>query len=89
MEVVDQLRRARVAAVLESCHGNLQSVLNSAPDSYVAKVYVVKLLDVAPLFGKVAGRRLMAELEILPLSRICDLTDEQRRALVSAVTKPQ
>ena len=45
MEVVAQLRASRVAAVLEASRGNVASVLNVAPDSYEAQVYVRDLTD--------------------------------------------
>ncbi len=89
MEVVAQLRASRVGAVLESSRGNVSSVLNASLDSYEAQVYVVKLLDVSPRLGKVAGRRLMAELGIEPLSRVRDLTDSQRMALIGVVENPR
>lgn len=89
MEVVAQLRTSRVAAVLESSKGNVSSVLEAPHGSYEAQVYVVKLLDVSPRLGKVAGRRLMAELGIEPLSRVRDLTDSQRTALIGAVENPR
>ena len=89
MEVVAQLRTARVAAVLESSRGNVSSVLEAPHDSYEAQVYVVKLLDVSPRLGKVAGRRLMAELSIGPLSRVHELTEAQRCALIGAVENPR
>jgi hypothetical protein len=89
MEVVAQLRTARVAAVLESSKGNVASVLEAPHDSYEAQVYVVKLLDVSPRLGKVAGRRLMAELGIGPLSRAHELTEVQRRALIDVVENPR
>jgi hypothetical protein len=89
MEVVAQLRTARVAAVLESSKGNVSSVLEASHDSYEAQVYVVKLLDVSPRLGKVAGRRLMAELGISALSRVQDLTEPQRRALIDVVENPR
>ena len=89
MEVVAQLRTARVAAVLESSRGNVSSVLEAPHDSYEAQVYVVKLLDVSPRLGKVAGRRLMAELGIGPLSRVHELTEAQRCALIGAVENPR
>ena len=89
MEVVTQLRASRVAAVLESSRGNVSSVLNASADSYEAQVYVVKLLDVSPRLGKVAGRRLMTELGIEPLSRVRDLTDSQRVALIGVVENPR
>ena len=89
MEVVEQLRTARVAAVLESSKGNVATVLEAPHDSYEAQVYVVKLLDVSPRLGKVAGRRLMADLSISPLSRVHELTEVQRRALIDVVENPR
>ena len=89
IEVVAQLRTARVAAVLESSRGNVSSVLEAPHDSYEAQVYVVKLLDVSPRLGKVAGRRLMVELGISALSRVQDLTEPQRRALIDVVENPR
>jgi hypothetical protein len=89
MEVVAQLRTARVAAVLESSKGNVATVLQAPPISYEAQVYVVKLLDVSPRLGKVAGRRLMAELGISALSRVQDLSEAQRRALIDVVENPR
>ncbi len=89
MEVVAQLRAARVDAVLESSKGNVASVLEAPHDSYEAQVYVVKLLDVSPRLGKVAGRRLMADLGIAPLSRVHELTEVQRRALIGVVEDPR
>ncbi|MEY4015713.1 MAG: hypothetical protein RIS46_709 [Actinomycetota bacterium] len=89
MEVVAQLRNARVAAVLESSKGNVASVLRAPQDSCDAQVYVVKLLDVSPRLGKVAGRRLMSDLGIAPLSRVHELTEAQCRALIEAVENPR
>ena len=89
MEVVAQLRTTRVTTVLESSKGNVASVLEAPHDSYEAQVYVVKLLDVSPRLGKVAGRRLMADLSISPLSRVRELTEVQRRALIDVVENPR
>ena len=89
IEVVARLRSARVAAVLESSNGNIAAVLEAPHDSYEAQVYVVKLLDVSPRLGKVAGRRLMAELGIAALARVQDLTEDQRRELISTVKNPR
>ncbi|MEI6198595.1 MAG: hypothetical protein WCP83_01485 [Actinomycetota bacterium] len=89
MEVVVQLRNARVAAVLEASRGNLATVLNASEGSCESQVYVVKLLDVAPRLGKVAGRRLMADIGIAPLSRVHELTDAQRRALIDVAENPR
>ena len=89
MEIVAQLRTSRVAAVSESSKGHLSSVLEGSPTSYEAQVYVVKLLDVSPRLGKVAGRRLMAELGIAALARVHELTVDQRRALIDVVENPR
>ena len=89
MEVVAQLRTTRVTTVLESSKGNVATVLEAPHDSYEAQVYVVKLLDVSPRLGKVAGRRLMADLSISPLSRVHELTEVQRRALIDVVENPR
>jgi len=89
MEIVAQLRTSRVAAVSESSKGNVSSVLGGSPTSYEAQVYVVKLLDVSPRLGKVAGRRLMAELGIAALARVHELTVDQRRALIDVVENPR
>ena len=85
LEVVAQLRKARLGAVLESSKGSVASVLEAPHDSFEAQVYVVKLLDVTPSLGKVAGRRLMAELGIAALSRVKDLTTAQRGALIESI----
>ncbi len=89
LELVARLRTARVAAVLESSKGNVASVLEAPDDSCEAQVYVVKLLDVSPNLGKVAGRRLMAELGIAALARVKDLTSTERGALIEAVRNPR
>ena len=77
LETVSRLRSARVAAVSRSRNGDVESVLLSDHSSLEAQVYVVKLLDVYPALGKVAGRRLMADLGIIPLARVADLTTQQ------------
>ena len=74
LETVSRLRSARIAVVAKSQQGNLQALFSSDPQSLDAQTYVVKVLDVFPGLGKVAGRRLMAEIGIDPLARIADLT---------------
>jgi hypothetical protein len=44
---------------------------------------------VSPRLGKVAGRRLMAELGIAALARVRELTVDQRRALIDVVENPR
>jgi hypothetical protein len=85
LETVSWLRSARVSAVSRSRSGDVVSVLLSEPSSLDAQVYVVKLLDVYPALGKVAGRRLMAELGIAPLTRVAELTTEQLSMLQAAI----
>ncbi len=46
---------------------------------------MVKILDVHPRLGKVAGRRLLADIGVAPLARIADLTDDQRDRILSTV----
>lgn len=85
LETVSRLRSARVAAVSRSRNGDVESVLLSDHSSLEAQVYVVKLLDVYPALGKVAGRRLMADLGIIPLARVADLTTQQLSMLQTSI----
>lgn len=85
LETVSRLRSARVAAVSRSRNGDVESVLLSDHSSLEAQVYVVKLLDVYPALGKVAGRRLMADLGITPLARVADLTTQQLSMLQTSI----
>ena len=85
LETVSQLRSARVAAVSRSRGGDVESVLFSDQSSLEAQVYVVKLLDVYPALGKVAGRRLMAELGLAPLARVADLSTQQLSMLRTSI----
>ena len=79
---VRDLRSARIAAVNDSSSGDLAGVLGSS-DRFTASVYVVKLLDVHPRLGKVAGRRLLAALGVAPLARVSDLTSDQRARILA------
>ena len=69
--------------------GLIDAVQRQLMSGKEAQVYVVKLLDVSPRLGKVAGRRLMAELGIASLARVHELTDDQRRALIDVVENPR
>lgn len=82
LDTVRSLRSARIAAVAKSGEGDLETVL-SADDVATQSVYVVKLLDVHPKLGKVAGRRLLAHIGVEPLARVCDLTTEQRNRILA------
>ena len=82
LEVVAQLRAARRASVNFASSGQLQSLFLLSKDSNESQVYLVKLLDVYPGLGKVAGRRLMADLGIGQFTRVADLSDAQRTAVL-------
>ncbi len=87
LDRVRELRSARVAAVDRSSAGELAEVL-AARDGATGSVYVVKLLDVHPRLGKVAGRRLLAEIGVAPLARLHDLTDLQRSRILDEAGRP-
>jgi hypothetical protein len=87
-EMVKNLRSVRVEAVKKAHIGALREVIEVPAESMTAQVYVVKLLDVHPALGKVAGRRLLAELGVEPLTRVGELSAQQRDALLSAVGEP-
>jgi hypothetical protein len=50
----------------------------------IAHAYLVKILDVHPCLGKVAGRRLMAGLGLPPRTRIGELVPGATESVVSA-----
>lgn len=83
-EMVKNLRNARIAAVHKAQSAHVRDVLNTSDDSFDAQVYVVKLLDVHPALGKVAGRRLMSALHVAPFARVRDLLPQQREAILHA-----
>jgi hypothetical protein len=88
-ELVKSLRNARVVAVKKAHEGKLAGVLSVSDDSLEAQVYVVKLLDVHPALGKVSGRRLLADLGVVPFTRVGQLTSEQRSGILAAVGESQ
>ena len=84
-EMVKSLRNARIVAIQKAQTGQVRDLLVVPADALGAQVYVVKLLDVHPKLGKVAGRRLLADIGIQPLARVADLTTEQREAILQTV----
>jgi hypothetical protein len=84
LETVSRLRSARISVVNEAKQGCLD-VLTHDGDSLETQVYLVKLLDVFPGLGKVAGRRLMSDLGFAPLVKVAQLTSEQKKSLISAL----
>ena len=84
-EMVRNLRNARIAAVQKTQSTRLREVLESSADSLESQVYVVKLLDVHPALGKVAGRRLLSVLHVAPFARVGELLPQQRDSILHAV----
>lgn len=82
---VSELRAARERAVNEASTGSVETLLEVAPDDDRGRTYVVKLLDVTPGVGKVAGRRLLASIGIHESSRVVDLDESQRARLVEGI----
>ncbi len=82
LEVVAQLRAARRTSAVLASSGRLGDLFGLPADSDECQVYLVKLLDVYPGLGKVAGRRLMADLGIGQFTRVADLSGEQRVAVL-------
>ncbi len=76
LAVIAEFRSARIAAVEKASRGHVDQVLRQ-PTSAEAAVYVVKLLDVVPGVGKVAGRRLLSSIGLSPFDRVGDLTAKQ------------
>lgn len=81
---VADLRSARTKAVELSRGGELATVLSAGIDDPMSRVYVVKLLDVHPALGKVAGRRVLADIGLAPFARVVDLTASQKANLLLA-----
>jgi len=71
LEVVSTWRQQILEATRIASSGHIGDVLRRTDLSYP---YVVKVLDVHPCMGKVAGRRLLDELGIAHQTRLADLT---------------
>ena len=84
LQRVARIRANRVLAVEHSSLAQLRTVFESCNKDKFSAVYVVKLLDVHPELGKVAGRRLMEVLHIESFARVSDLSVEIRNVLLEA-----
>lgn len=87
--LVTRLREGHRNAVASSAAGNLSHVCSLPVDAPEAHVYVVKVLDVHPALGKVAGRRLMETLGIDQFAHVSDLSTDTKDALLSACGEKQ
>lgn len=85
LATVESLRRAHAERIGMGRSGRLADAL--APgDPAGGSTYVVKILDVAPGLGKVAGRRLLASLGVSPFATVADLDDVVRRSIIEVCT---
>lgn len=73
LETIAAIKVAREKAVECSRLGQLRSVLD-APSEFEQTIYVVKLLDVHPRLGKVAGRRLLRSLGVSQFDCVKDVS---------------
>lgn len=84
LELMSRVRTVRQAAIEESRTGRLSAVFSrSVGDERF--IYVVKLLDVHPQLGKVAGRKLLASLGVSSFQCVGDLSPELMHKILHAV----
>ncbi|MEY2967160.1 MAG: hypothetical protein RLY50_1210 [Actinomycetota bacterium] len=84
---VSALRNAREAAVAEAASGQLEMVLGLPAGDDRTETYVVKLLDVTPGVGKVAGRRMLASLGIAESVRVSELSGHDRSRVLTGAAE--
>lgn len=72
IEMISAVKLARDHALEKSRLGKLSSVLEQ-PSDHEKLIYCVKLLDVHPRLGKVAGRRLLSSLGVSQFDCVGDL----------------
>lgn len=83
LDTIAKVRDARDAAVGAARDMRLAEVFSG--DGLEQEVYVVKLLDVHPSLGKVAGRRLLDSLSVSHMHRVRDVSDADKAAILAAV----
>jgi hypothetical protein len=84
LEMMSQVRSVRDAAIEESRRAMLANVF-SRSDGDERFIYVVKLLDVHPQLGKVAGRKLLASLGVSSFHCVGDLSENVKNHILRAV----
>jgi hypothetical protein len=84
LELMSQVRAVRQIAIEDSRAGRLSSVFSRC-EGDERFIYVVKLLDVHPKLGKVAGRKLLASLEVSSFLCLGDLSPELMQKILAAV----
>jgi hypothetical protein len=88
LELMSQVRTVRQQAIDDSRAGRLASVF-SRSEGDERFVYVVKLLDVHPQLGKVAGRKLLSSLGVSSFQCVGDLTPDLKQQILVAVGELQ
>ena len=84
LEMMSQVRAVRQAAIEDARSGRLASVFSRASGDE-RFIYVVKLLDVHPQLGKVAGRKLLASLGISSFQCVGNLSPKLMQKILHAV----
>jgi len=84
IELVCDHRRLRILAVEQFASGLIEKVLGE-DNLMFGHVYVVKLLDVVPGIGKVAGRRLLSSVGLNGFSTVSHMTAQQRLCIIEAI----
>lgn len=84
LEMIAAIKVAREKAIECSRLGQLRSVLEN-PREFEQSIYVVKLLDVHPQLGKVAGRRLLSSLGVSQFDCVRDVSTETVTAILREV----
>lgn len=84
LEMMSRVRAVRQVAIEDARLGQLASVFSRASGDE-RFIYVVKLLDVHPQLGKVAGRKLLASLGISSFQCVGDLSAELKHKILQAV----
>lgn len=84
LELMSKVRNARTRAVQDARRGDLASVFSRSQGDE-RFIYVVKLLDVHPQLGKVAGRKLLGSLGVSQFDCVSDLSPELMKKILDAV----
>jgi hypothetical protein len=84
LELMSQVRAVRENAIEDARAGRLSSVFSRC-EGDERLIYVVKLLDVHPQLGKVAGRKLLASLGVSSFQCVGDLSSGLKEQILTAV----
>ena len=88
LELMSQVRAVRHGAIEDARAGRLGAVFARCGGDE-RFIYVVKLLDVHPQLGKVAGRKLLSSLGVSSFQCLGDLSSELMEQILIAVGESQ